>query len=293
MLSQHSGAWLMLSHDMIPVNTPIDANMSQADLAAVSQKTQALQNSSHAGGRAGYVKAAHEFEGFMLGQMYKSMYNSVQKSELFGSGKQTEIFMGMYIDEASKMMSQGAQSSSLSAMLIKQYEQKFGAAQGQTVNDDDGQPTQENALWGRMMPFIQKLGEFKGRIKNMIENLSNRISSSYGERIHPISGREQFHHGVDIALADGTDVRSPLPGRVIFAGPNGGYGNFVAVDHGQGWVTQYAHLSEISVKNGDPVKISDLLGKVGSTGVSTGPHLHFEVVRDGKTVDPQRIAAVE
>ena len=112
-------------------------------------------------------------------------------------------------------------------------------------------------------------------------------SSGYGERKDPIEGDVRFHAGVDIGAKTGTPVYAAGKGKVSFAGVAGGYGNLVMVDHGNGLQTRYAHLSKIEVKVGEVLEPGVLLGEVGSTGRSTGPHLHFEVRRDGKAVSPE------
>ena len=95
-----------------------------------------------------------------------------------------------------------------------------------------------------------------------------------------------FHRGVDIGAPTGTSVKAADAGMVTFAGWNGGYGNLVKIDHGKGKQTWYAHLSRFGVSVGDKVSQGDVVGYVGSTGISTGPHLHFEVHVDGVALDP-------
>jgi len=94
------------------------------------------------------------------------------------------------------------------------------------------------------------------------------------------------HTGIDLRAAWGEPVAAAAAGRVIFAGPYGGYGNAVIIDHGGGMSTLYAHLSSIAVGYGETVTAGQTIGRVGSTGLSTGPHLHFEVRIDGQPVDP-------
>lgn len=103
------------------------------------------------------------------------------------------------------------------------------------------------------------------------------MSSGYGYRVDPIYGSSKFHEGLDFAASKGTDVFATGNGRVVVAGREAGYGNCVDIDHGYNYLTRYAHLSEILVKPGEEVKRGQLIGKVGSTGKSTGPHLHYEV----------------
>ena len=111
-----------------------------------------------------------------------------------------------------------------------------------------------------------------------------RVSSLFGNRVQPITGRKTFHDGLDIAANQGNAVYAYTSGTVVQAGWNGGYGLSIVVDHGGGLKTRYAHLSKIYVKVGQKVKTGEKIGAVGSTGNSTGPHLHFEVIKNGKTV---------
>jgi len=114
------------------------------------------------------------------------------------------------------------------------------------------------------------------------------IRSDYGKRIHPVTGKRSFHEGIDLAAIKGSDVQVAGPGVVVRAGAAGTYGNIVVVDHGGGLETRYAHLESISVHVGQQLASGEILGKVGDTGRVTGPHLHFEVRRGGKAVDPKR-----
>jgi len=112
------------------------------------------------------------------------------------------------------------------------------------------------------------------------------ISSKYGWRTNPFSGRRAFHAGVDIAAKWGAETIAVASGVVVHAGLMGGYGYLVEINHGDGYVTRYAHNEEILVKQGDTVSQGQVIARVGSTGYSTGPHVHFEVLRKGKTINP-------
>jgi murein DD-endopeptidase MepM/ murein hydrolase activator NlpD len=114
------------------------------------------------------------------------------------------------------------------------------------------------------------------------------ISSRFGNRIDPFLGRLALHAGVDFVAETGADVHTTGAGTVISAGFSGGYGNMVEVDHGKGITTRYGHMSQILVKEGDKVALGDVLGKAGSTGRSTGPHVHYEVRLNDNPVDPMR-----
>ena len=114
------------------------------------------------------------------------------------------------------------------------------------------------------------------------------FSSGFGVRSDPFNGRPAMHTGLDFRASSGDPVRATANGKVESAGWSGGYGRMVEIDHGNGLSTRYGHLSAINVKVGDTVKIGQIVGEVGSTGRSTGPHLHYETRIDGEAVDPQR-----
>jgi murein DD-endopeptidase MepM/ murein hydrolase activator NlpD len=114
------------------------------------------------------------------------------------------------------------------------------------------------------------------------------FTSGFGIRLDPFLGRPAMHTGLDFRAAMGDPVRATANGKVASAGWAGGYGRMVEIDHGNGLSTRYGHLSEIDVKVGDPIKIGQVIGAVGSTGRSTGPHLHYETRIDGEAVDPQK-----
>jgi murein DD-endopeptidase MepM/ murein hydrolase activator NlpD len=112
------------------------------------------------------------------------------------------------------------------------------------------------------------------------------ISSYFGYRNHPISKRKLFHSGIDFVNKEGTPILAVASGVVSWASPKGGYGNLVEINHGDGYSTRYAHNSTILVKIGDLINKGDEIAKMGSTGRSTGAHVHFEVWRDGKPENP-------
>lgn len=120
--------------------------------------------------------------------------------------------------------------------------------------------------------------------------VDGRISSRFGSRIDPISHLPSSHSGEDIAAVEGSKVSVPADGRVLFAGRKGDYGNCVVIDHGAGVTSLYAHLLRFVVKAGDSVKRRQQVGNLGTTGRSTGPHLHFEVHVDGAPINLSAVA---
>ena len=112
------------------------------------------------------------------------------------------------------------------------------------------------------------------------------LVSVYGFRVDPLSGNVGFHPGIDISAAHGTPILASAAGTVVSAGSEGGYGNAVILDHGDSLATLYGHMVSVAVVPGQLVAAGEVIGYVGSTGRSTGPHLHFEVRIHGVTVDP-------
>ena len=116
--------------------------------------------------------------------------------------------------------------------------------------------------------------------------LSPKYSSGYGQRNHPVFQRSQHHNGIDIAVPEYSHVRAAYEGIVVYAERFQGYGKLVTIQHPQGFASLYGHLSEVRVNVGQKVRTGEIIGRVGSTGVSTGSHLHFEWRKDGKALDP-------
>jgi len=115
---------------------------------------------------------------------------------------------------------------------------------------------------------------------------SGRITSKFGNRRDPFTRKIQFHQGIDIANSSGTSIKAAAKGTVIYAGYNGGYGRTIIIDHGNGYKTLYAHNRELLVKKGEKVEKGQVIAKMGSSGRSTGVHLHFEIHKNNKAIDP-------
>jgi murein DD-endopeptidase MepM/ murein hydrolase activator NlpD len=114
------------------------------------------------------------------------------------------------------------------------------------------------------------------------------LSSDFGLRKHPIRKVTRHHDGVDLAAPLGAPIRSIAAGVIIFADPWGGYGKFVVVKHPDGMTSHYGHMERISVTPGQRIRAGDIIGTVGSTGISTGPHLHFEIRVNGTIQHPEK-----
>ncbi|MFN0219659.1 MAG: M23 family metallopeptidase [Hyphomicrobium sp.] len=125
-----------------------------------------------------------------------------------------------------------------------------------------------------------------GRNDPLLWPVSGEITSGYGPRFHPLLNEQRFHPGIDIAGPTGDAVVAARSGQVAEAGRRGYYGNYIRLDHGADLHTAYGQLSEIDVAAGDCVRAGDVIGKRGSTGLSSGPHLHFELLEGEMAIDP-------
>ena len=147
-------------------------------------------------------------------------------------------------------------------------------------------PTKTVMLASMKSPKAEpKIVEEKDSLGNVIKKAAPVIATQNNAPAE--KDQIQFHKGLDIAVAYGTDVRSAAAGKVIFAGVKGGYGNCVIISHGNGLDTLYGHLSQILVKANDVVNVNDVIAKSGNTGRSTGPHLHYEVHKNNTPVNPK------
>jgi len=151
-----------------------------------------------------------------------------------------------------------------------------------------GKENIELMRWGKRGNFFRANGEGAKRGLMQTPISGARMSSGFGMRMHPVLGYSRMHRGVDFAARSGTPVLAAASGRISKSGWGGGYGNVVIVDHGKGVTTRYAHLSKLLVREGQRVEQGARIGLVGSTGMSTGPHLHYEVWQNGKPVNPRQ-----
>ncbi len=143
----------------------------------------------------------------------------------------------------------------------------------------DAKPIQMNSDWKE---YYEKRGFFGAPFSGWGRGWTSR----YGLRKDPFTGEDAHHGGMDFKAPYGTDVFASAAGKVTFVGVNGGYGNLIVIRHNATYTTYYGHLSKMFVTEGQSVRKGQRIGKVGSTGRSTGPHLHFEIRRNGKRIDP-------
>jgi murein DD-endopeptidase MepM/ murein hydrolase activator NlpD len=139
---------------------------------------------------------------------------------------------------------------------------------------------------GKTMVWINGDGVGGEQSQGMRMPVNGRVTSGFGSRFHPILGYVRMHAGLDLAAAYGSPIVAAADGRVVSAGWSGGYGNLVRITHAGGIQTMYGHMSRIITSRDAVVRQGQLIGYVGSTGLSTGPHLHYEVLKDGRPVNP-------
>lgn len=177
------------------------------------------------------------------------------------------------------------------AELIAEYErqEELLALVKAEINDFRGEiralEREEASIKSRIRSAATSTGTKPGQL---LRPVPGAISSPYGERVHPILGTSRMHNGADFNAAHGDPIRAAAGGKVILAGVKGGFGNTIMIDHGGGMVTLYAHQSKLGASVGDTVKAGQTIGFIGSTGLSTGPHLHFEVRINGVAKNPAK-----
>lgn len=202
---------------------------------------------------------------------------------------QKQHLLGLQADLKQKQNDQKVQKQSLSASKSEVTEKKTEVAQDNKALEEqlDDLNKEANAIKAEILALQSKGTTYSGGIMAWPVPGVTRISSEFGYRIHPILKIKKLHTGMDIAAPSGTTVVAANPGTVIKAGYNSSYGYMVMIDHGGGIVTLYAHNSKLLVSAGDVVSRGQAISKSGSTGDSTGPHVHFEVRVNGEYKNPR------
>jgi murein DD-endopeptidase MepM/ murein hydrolase activator NlpD len=209
-------------------------------------------------------KAAREMESLFAYEMIKAMRATTGGSA--GSGLGNDTYMTLFDLELAKLFAE--RGLGLQDMFAKGLAAASGPAK-------DSRPASMGDELKTILPG----------------NRDIRISSGFGPRKDPISGDRKFHYGLDIPAPLGTEIHPVKKGTVQFSGEQAGYGNVVVIDHGDGFVSTYAHNAAGLVSAGDTVSPETVIATVGSTGRSTGPHVHFEVAYEGKAVNPRALLA--
>jgi murein DD-endopeptidase MepM/ murein hydrolase activator NlpD len=211
--------------------------------------------------------AAKQLEAFFLRQVLKEA--RPDGSGLMSGGFAGETFRGMLDEQLADKMSGGG-GLGLAQVFAKQL----------------GGPGAPHGVPGSITELASANPDLPPGAPAFILPVSGRPTSGYGLRKDPVVGTIKNHPGIDLAAPMGTPVDAAAAGQVTHAGPGGSYGNLVTIRHANGYETRYAHLSKVLVHEGDKVGVGTEIGEVGSTGLSIGPHLHFEARHDEKLMDP-------
>lgn len=261
--------------------------------------------------RAKMKKACQMFESHFLFLMWKEMRKTVHKTGLISGGHAEQIFTDM-MDQAVADASAKGRSMGLADMLERQLtrerttrlpspaERRMRAKElapranfyrGRIVYPRHGGPAGVDKETSSLQA-ARRGGHAAAMAPGLVSPLRGRITSLFGMRTHPITGKLAHHDGVDVAAPQGSQIKAAAAGRVVFAGRAGGYGNLVEIEHPDGRTTRYGHCAKLKVREGQKVAAGQVIATVGSTGLSTGPHLHFEIINaQGRHIDPMKMVA--
>jgi len=254
-----------------------------ADPAGMQAPAQPAAASPHkvSGGKredpARLREAAKEFEALFLSYMLKVMRESIGESGLVEGGLGQDIYTELFDQELARSLA-GNGALGIADLLMRKL------ADSEPTVIPDPQPLTAPAAPANAGHDSGKSSA--GEIPDFRMPVQAHLSSAFGSRQDPFTYKTSHHRGVDLAAPSGMNVRAACAGRVTFSGFEQGYGNTVVVQHPGGFETRYAHMGVLLAKTGDTLQGGQVLGTVGSTGRSTGPHLHFEVSRHGVKLNP-------
>lgn len=239
------------------MEAPADVTLGKLALQdALTKKAESISGGLALRPASDQRKAAQEFSSLLFLEVLKAMRAATpQEGLLENEALSRDIFTAMMDTEIARVMAQ-RDTTGFTQMVEKSLEKTSAQSQQQNHSHDAAHGT---------------------------------VSSVFGMRTDPFNGNVKFHQGLDIAAPAGTPIKAAADGKVVFSGQMAGYGNLVEVDHGDGWVTRYGHNAANLVAVGDDIKAGQTVGLVGSTGRATGPHVHFEVRKAGKAVNPDNL----
>jgi murein DD-endopeptidase MepM/ murein hydrolase activator NlpD len=256
------------------------------------------RTSSPAAEREKLGELAAQFESMLMLEMIKQMRKSLLDDSGEGEGLGKETYSST-IDQELALHLAKAGGMGLTPALVESWERQQGAvAPGSLVTPAAGRaiPVDAPAVPPVAAAAVSASRQFSATVPGPADSadtaisleMAGRVSSAYGWRSDPLKGHTKFHRGIDLAARYGTEVPAAAGGTVVTAEAQGSYGLTVVVRHEGGFETRYAHLASLDVKAGQAVSQGQQVGRVGSTGRSTGPHLHFEVTQAGRRVDPEQ-----
>jgi len=234
------------------------------------------------------AELAQEFESIMMLQMLRQMRQTMIDEEDGEKGLSADTMTDTVNSELARQLSRSG-GMGIADSLMRALDQRAPAGAqdpAQTGVTEIGSPTVVAPL-GLAAPYLHN-----HESATPMTGGSVATTSPYGWRADPFTGAQKHHAGVDLGAAYGTAVPAAAAGRVVSVGEQGAYGTQIVVEHEPGLQTRYAHLSAVNVAVGDRVGQGQEIGRVGQSGRATGPHLHFELIRDGQRVDPTGVMAL-
>lgn len=252
---------------------------TELETAKISAQYQNLQRAQELNKKSDPSAFAKDIEKVFLNELLKVM---LQETE-FGKDRTVSMYLPVFTEEMAKDFAEkgvGIGEFFLNNPGVQKLFQN-GDADKAPIKQGGAQPNSDN-----QSKTISNDNEFKLPLDEKL-----RISSRFGVRSDPFTGKTRMHNGIDIPMPEGTPIMPAADGRVVFSGDKGGYGKTVVIYHENGFLSIYAHNSSNLVKEGDLVDKNTKIALSGSTGRSTGPHLHFEVRRDGAPVNPLKAAS--
>lgn len=232
------------------------------------------------GRKAKFDETAREFESLFVAYLFKVMRATIEKSGLFEENAGEDVYTELFDQEVARVIARRG-ALGISDMLARQFEARW--KEDAEVRSPEVPLDADAAGEGNSAAAPESAAD----IPDFRLPVQAPVSSSYGLRKDPFTRKARFHQGINLAAPAGTSVVAASGGRVVFAGYQKGYGNTVVIEHERGYRTRYAHLGSLAVSAGDSVDTHQLLGTVGSSGRSTGPHLHFEITEYGESIDPR------
>lgn len=231
---------------------------------------------------------------WLVGSMYVVSV-AIDTIEYYNMKSKLNFYMGRFVELKTTISMLEKAESEFKRLLSFKSKDKILENVDTMVNLHDAGSLDMELLKDQIKNTVERVAEIQDFLKNQKDiyistpkgwPVMGRITSEFGSRENPRYGGQEFHSGLDISAGTGTPVKATADGIVSFSGWSAGNGNLVVVEHGFGYSTFYAHNSSIVVRVGQKVKRGDIIANVGSTGNTTGPHLHYEVWHNGKVVNP-------
>jgi murein DD-endopeptidase MepM/ murein hydrolase activator NlpD len=255
-----------------------------SQIEIVGGNLRGVQGSSTAQDAARVREVSQEFESLFIAYLLKVMRETIEEASGAEGGFGKGIYTEMFDQELSRAVARGG-GLGISDLICRSLSARSTA---QPASNDFPEEKRGAPMKGAIPE--QEISQIRGcDIPDSLLPVSAPVSSAFGMRRDPVTHHMRLHRGLDLAAPAGVKVAAPWSGRVVSAGFEAGYGNCVIVKHPEGFQTRYAHLGSVAVRAGDTVAVGQALGVVGSTGRSTGAHLHFEVIRNGTQVDPRGV----